>query len=119
MTNLKMKADVTTFEDAIKFLGGETQKEFGHNTYMTRLSSGSVAVTYHKTEIVTYHPNGTITLDNGGWHTVTTARRMHRLTPSNVRVGVRNRLMYVERVTDDGVTTTTGARIVTLHPDGR
>ena len=39
------------------------------------------AVRLHDTNIVTYHWDGRIVLDSGGWDTVTTKRRMNDYTP--------------------------------------
>jgi hypothetical protein len=46
-------------------------------TRVVRNSDG-LRVTYHSTDVVTVHANGTITLDTGGWWTNTTKSRMNQ-----------------------------------------
>ena len=44
----------------------------------------NVVVLLHSTDIVTFSPNGDVTLDSGGWRTKTTSERMHRFSPHSV-----------------------------------
>ena len=48
-------------------------------TYRTAVSErdGTTAVTFHSTDVVVFDAN-TITLNSGGWKTVTTKRRMNQ-----------------------------------------
>jgi hypothetical protein len=39
------------------------------------------AVRLHDTDVVTLHPDGSYTLDSGGWRTVTTKDRINRYAP--------------------------------------
>lgn len=48
------------------------------HTTVTRKPTGEIRVTYHSTDVVTVHANGNITLDTGGWRTVTTKTRMNQ-----------------------------------------
>lgn len=52
----------------------------------TRLhkSGDNYAVRYHKTDVVTIHPDGTYTLSLGGWNTLTTRRKMTDWSPAAV-----------------------------------
>ena len=43
-----------------------------------------LAVRLHKTNVVTYYPDGRIKFDTGGWRTVTTKDRINRFSPINV-----------------------------------
>jgi len=36
------------------------------------------SVTYHKTEVLTFHPDGSISVRTGGWRTKTTAHRINQ-----------------------------------------
>lgn len=62
------------YYQACELLGGRNRRKVGHNTYL--LSRGEdVAVRYHNTDVVTFHADGTATLRNGGWNTLTTRKR--------------------------------------------
>lgn len=51
----------------------------GVESRVVRLSDSEIALTYHRTAVVTIHAEGTITLNSGGWATVTTKRRMNEV----------------------------------------
>jgi hypothetical protein len=87
-----------SYQAADKRLTGRTpmRRKIGNNTWLERRGD-DIAVRLHDTDIVVYHPDGSITLDTGGWFTVTTKARMNEHTEfgvSSVRgewqVAVRN-----------------------------
>lgn len=43
-----------------------------------------IVLTYHATDIVTYHPNGHATIYLGGWNTVSTRRNIEQYSPARV-----------------------------------
>ena len=45
---------------------------------ITTETDGTVAVRYHRTDVATLHPDGSVTLRTGGWRTVTAKRRMNQ-----------------------------------------
>lgn len=47
-----------------------------HNRIVQTLEDGTVRFVLHDTAVVTRHPDGSITLDDGGWRTMTTRRAM-------------------------------------------
>ena len=47
-------------------------------TSINTAPDGTVAVRYHRTDVCTLHPDGTVTLRTGGWQTVTTKRRINQ-----------------------------------------
>jgi hypothetical protein len=55
-----------------------------NNTYMTREADGTIRYRLHSTDVVIHHPDGTFTLNSGGWHTVTTKERINRYAPCRV-----------------------------------
>lgn len=61
-------------------------KPIANNTYVVRSGDADLAIRLHQTDVVTFHVNGTITLDTGGWHTVTTKDRMNTYLPGDLRV---------------------------------
>lgn len=59
-------------------------KKLGNNTYLIRKEDGMLAVKFHDTEVVTWFPDGTCILDNGGWFTSTTKDRMTKYGPLQI-----------------------------------
>lgn len=68
----------STHEGWDAWLGDKSTRKLANNTYVHRVGD-DIAVKYHATDITTYHRDGTITLDTGGWRTATTKGRMHEL----------------------------------------
>ena len=69
-------------------------------TYRTTVSErdGTTAVTFHSTDVVVFDAN-TITLNSGGWQTVTTKRRMNQTADHfglGFRVWQKNFIWYVD-----------------------
>lgn len=52
-----------------------TRRKIANNTYLERRGE-DIAIRLHSTDVVTFHPDGTLTLDTGGWLTMTTKARM-------------------------------------------
>lgn len=50
-------------------------------TAVERLNDHTIALRYHGTNVVTWHSDGAITLNTGGWYTVTTKKRMNDYSP--------------------------------------
>lgn len=66
-------------------LGRRQERTAGRNTYEWRMGHGAyspVAVTYHRTRIVTAYVDGSVELDSNGWRTYTTKERMNRYLPA-------------------------------------
>lgn len=55
----------------------ETGKPIANNTRIIKVDDKTYAVRLHETNVVTFHKNGKITLDSGGWRTHTTKERMN------------------------------------------
>ncbi|KKM25263.1 hypothetical protein LCGC14_1596730 [marine sediment metagenome] len=58
-------------------------RKLANNTYLRRRGE-DIAVQLHATDVVTYHPDGSTTLNSGGWRTVTTKDRMNAYGPVQV-----------------------------------
>lgn len=78
----------------LRYLDGKDSKKIGHNTY-AYVEDGNVGIRYHNTTIVGLFTDGTMILNNGGWHTTTTSGRMHAFSMENGggRVGIKNGTM--------------------------
>lgn len=57
---------------------------------------GTLRLRLHATDVLTAYADGTVTLRNGGWNTVTTRQRLHAVLPTCVRVFSRAYSCYVE-----------------------
>ena len=68
-------------------------KVIGNNTVKIVYSDGTEAIRLHDTDIITYHPNGDVVLDSGGWKTHTTKERINRFAP--VHISQNNHVWYV------------------------
>jgi hypothetical protein len=59
-------------------------------------------VAYHSTDVVTIHPDGTFTLDTGGWDTQTTKERMTTYSPA--KIWQKAGILYLSHGPDSGGT---------------
>ena len=82
------------------------QRKVANNTYLIRRGD-DIALVLHATDVVTLHPDGSVTLNSGGWHTVTTKDRIGQYH----RVSARQGVWYMQ----DGTLFYDG---VTIDPDG-
>src|SRR5665811_890292 len=87
----KLTAEIRNFTDADVFLGSKKARKLANNTYVEApdYSDDIIGVRLHATVIVTYHRDGRIILNTGGWNTPTTASRLHQLVPLGVSAGIR------------------------------
>lgn len=112
MSNLHLP-DIESHTSALRVLGNKSARKIGYKTLLVQ-EAGCIAVFHHSTPIIRYYPDGSITLNNGGWASSTTAQRMHRLTPLNVRVFIKQYEMFVQ--VDGGVLGHLGLGPITIHP---
>jgi len=68
------------YHAADTLLGSRDERRIGHNTRLRR-AGDDIAVRYHATDIVTMSADGAVTIDTGGWDTVTTWQRVNALLP--------------------------------------
>ena len=61
-------------------------KPVASNTRVRMGIDGDYALVLHNTPIITWHLDGTITLNDGGWNSPTTYRRMNQFLPSSVHI---------------------------------
>ena len=78
-----------------------TSRDLDANNTSLHLRGDNVAVKLHKTDVVTYLPDGSIVLDSGGWRTVTTKDRMNRYLPRGIFVRQENNVWYVHNRNND------------------
>lgn len=89
-----------TYESLDRDLGErEYSKMRGVQTTASRQPDGSIAVRYHATNVLTFHPDGRIIARTGGWHTATTKERLNRQHTAAVSQ-VKHRWFVYPRRTD-------------------
>lgn len=66
-----------TYEQAERMLGKRSSKRLEHETYLVRRGPSTIAVRYHWTDVVTLHADGSRSFATGGYHSVTTKKRMN------------------------------------------
>jgi hypothetical protein len=59
-------------------------KPLHKNIRLVRLDNGDYAIRYYDTDVVTYHLDNTVTLDNGGWQTKSTKETISSFSPFNI-----------------------------------
>lgn len=70
------------FHDLDKQLGDRDRRKVQNNTYLNRRGEDAIAVTLHATDVLTANSNGTVVLNSGGWHTMTTKDRINGWLPA-------------------------------------
>jgi len=73
--------------------GAVFSRKVARNTVLYRLADGTECIKYHDTVVVRKSPNGVITLDSGGWQTVTTKARFSEY--GGIWIDQRNGVWYM------------------------
>lgn len=79
-------------------LGNRDSRKVQHNTYLQRRPDGDIALRYHNTDILTWHPDNTVTYQTNGWRTATTKTRMSAWGP--LRIWQKNFEWYYDQYCD-------------------
>ena len=70
------------YTEASEKLGTRDSRKVANNTYLKREpETKDIHVKLHDTNVVTYHEDGSVTFNSGGWRTMTTADRMRNWGP--------------------------------------
>jgi len=72
-----------TYDQAKVQLGNRKSKKLGHETWL-EARENAIAVRYHRTDVVTIHEDNTYELNNGGWATSTTKKRLNQYSPAKI-----------------------------------
>jgi hypothetical protein len=75
-----------TYNEAAQYLGSKNERPVGTGraTRIRRLENGDIAIRYHRTDVVTYHADGTTTLNSGGYLTHTTKERINEYSSARI-----------------------------------
>jgi hypothetical protein len=60
------------------FLNGKDERKLGNNTIVHRLDDETVAIMYHRTNILKINSESVVTINTGGWETTTTKDRLNQ-----------------------------------------
>lgn len=85
---------IRSYEDGIEFLGNRTKRKLGNNTDLVG-GLDAVHVRLYETSVVIHWADGTFSLDDGGYRTVTTKDRINQTIPHGYRVYQRDNEWYV------------------------
>ena len=86
-----------------------------NNSWRVDLEHGGVAFVHIRTEVVRVMPGGTVILNSGGWHTMTTKGRLNRFQGLGAVYSRRGQWKVATSREPDGVPFVDGMRI---RPDG-
>jgi hypothetical protein len=106
-----------TYDAANDYLGTKADRPLtGRATRIQRRPGGAIAIKYHETDVITYHPDGRIVARNGGYQTSTTKARINEYSP--IRVWASKGMWYADFVGRD----TAAPRVIfadglTFHED--
>ena len=107
MTSDMRNVNITSYSEAEGFYKSHIEDQsgkyegchLGNNTRLVKRGhpKGDLyAVKLHLTDVVTYHPDGTIDLSTGGWETDVTKRRINQHTPRNISITQDGGQWYLE-----------------------
>lgn len=88
-----------SWHEADTYLHGgrnKSSRPIENNTRVERRDD-DIAIRLHGTDVVTYHKDGSVTLDSGGWLTVTTKNRMNDYLGGRAYIGSDRGVWYVYR----------------------
>jgi hypothetical protein len=81
-TTIKARGKVESYADGVDFLAGQESRILASNVMVRRnREHDNIAVVLYDTEIIRYYPDGTFSVDNGGYNTPTSASRVTQFTP--------------------------------------
>lgn len=106
--------DYTTAQHALETARNGNRK-VANNTRLEQFGA-DIQVVLHGTPVVTYHPDGSVTLKSGGWETVTTKQRINAFQ-NIVWLWQTHREWFVH--TRDNSIITNFVDGMRVYPDGR
>lgn len=113
-------AHIPTFADIDAQLTGRIRESHktGNNTYLQRREGGSIALKLHKTDIITWYPDGSMKLDSGGWRTMLTKQRMNNYLPRHLQIFTDKGVWYMGGSWNDKSQSKVFQDGIIIRPDG-
>lgn len=103
----------TTFTEARELLTDKSSVKIGSNRVLKPDLQGNIVLWAYDTNLVTYHVDGTVTLNHGGWITQSTIRYINEHT--KLRAYREKSLPYV-RTGEETVALTRGVTVNNIAP---
>lgn len=114
----KLKAEIGSYQDCVNFYAAETSPtdfsdepaKLGPHMSVkpcrrkTTMLTSYYAVVLYETEIIRYYPDGTFSVDNGGFNTPTTLYRLSAVLPPRWMVFHYRKQLKLIRLAEDGYT---------------
>ena len=88
------------YKDLLAIVGrgrSRTSAKLGNHTYATKDSDGTINVKYHATNIMSFHPDGSVTLRSGGWKTMSTKERLNFYMPFGFFIAQDKGVWYITK----------------------
>lgn len=92
-----------TKREMVEDISGEFTEAnmIGHSTLEYYRPDGTRVIRFHRTDVVTIAPNGTVTLNTGGFETPTTKKRLNDYLPWGWHVFARDHVWYLGHMYGD------------------
>jgi hypothetical protein len=91
----------TSMKESLRNLKGvESARKLENNTYEVTYKDGCRAIRLHRTDIVTFRPDGKFAINSGGWQTRTTKHRINKYCRT-IQVWASKKKWYVSRAGSD------------------
>ena len=93
----------TTKVDSLRNVRGvKSAKKVGNNTFEVTYKDGCRAIRLHRTDVVTFRPDGSFFINTGGWLTRTTKDRINKYCRT-IQVWQEKGEWYVGKVFREGI----------------
>lgn len=86
----------TTYAEARDLMPADGARAVDRNTLIIDMPDGSIGLKFHRTVILRYNPDGTTTVDAGGYRTSTTKERMNQALPEGFRIFAKGGTWFVD-----------------------
>lgn len=96
---VKAKANIQSYAEAFDFLIGHDTRELASHVHVRHAAydRAVIEVVLYETPVVTYYPDETFTVTNGGFRTPTTKTRINQFTPDGYQFAHdKKRLCVIE-----------------------
>ena len=110
-----------TYNDAAEIYDNMPRGKLGANTTIRREDNGDFVIRLYGTDILTYHPDDTITINTGGYRTVTTKARINAFLSPKAELYAKRGKWYIRSGSgvypfEDGATLTAARGGVRENP---
>ena len=106
----------TSMKESLRNLKGvESARKLENNTYEVTYKDGCRAIRLHRTDIVTFRPDGKFAINSGGWQTRTTKHRINKYCRT-IQVWASKKKWYVSRAGREGLADYKGGAFDATYP---